>query len=418
MKDTIPNQTTVSITRLRREAAKLSQSIILTPVDNFPDFSDFKDVVGKFHGLYASDKIRSEPDQKSAVIQFGGRSGLTTELNRAHAALADAFNCPHASLRLLSGLHAHIVLFMGLAPIGGKVALLPVEAGGHFATPGILKRLGLNVVTLPVDRGNKCLDMPASLDLIARERPDILFVDRSEGLRYEDFSVLGQTDVPIRIFDSSQYVPQIIAGLYQNPFDWGFNLQVLTLHKSFPGPQKAALVCNDDALWKDVLAGLSAFVSSSHIENSLLVGLILNDRSKLENYAQRLLSTKESLEGALQRNGVNVVPSASVGASDWPLTQHIWIQHDDQEGAFSAWKALEQNRIQTNYRKLPYALGWGQRLGVTAAVSCGLMPHDCDTLGSLIAEALGNPKARSVRHQVTALAKKIVPQAVFGVRND
>ena len=33
-----------------------------------------------------------------------------------------------------------------------------------------------------------CIDREATCRLIERVRPDFLFIDRSEGLRYEDFS--------------------------------------------------------------------------------------------------------------------------------------------------------------------------------------------------------------------------------------
>jgi glycine hydroxymethyltransferase len=407
-----------SLQRLRREAQVLKGSIVLTPVDNFPNLKRFGDLTSEFHGLYASDKQRSEAEQKSAKIQFSGRSRLTREISSIHRRLARAFDCSHASLRLLSGLHAHIVLFMALSPIGAKVALLPETAGGHFATPAILKRLGLSVIPLPVNTEGKCVNSAEALTVIERENPDILFVDRSEGLRYEDFSELGRCKVPIRIFDSSQYAAQIIAGLYENPFSWGFNLQILTLHKSFPGPQKAAVLCNNDLIWGDVLSGLSAFVSSSHIENSYLVGLILDEKRQLDQYAHRLISVKENLEAELLERAVPVVPTHSCGKASWPATQHIWISLRDQDHAFEAWKGLERNRIQTNYRKLPYDLGWGLRLGVTAAVSRGLTVDHTAELASLISNILLDTRSNRFRRAVSRLASEMRPNAPFGESYD
>ena len=389
-------------------------SIVLTPVDNFPNLNRFGDLTSDFHGLYASDKQRSDTEQKAAKIQFSGRSRLTREITSIHKRLASAFGCAHASLRLLSGLHAHIVLFMALAPIGAKVALLPEAAGGHFATPSILKRLGLSVVSLPVNTARKCVDSAKALALIEQEQPDILFVDRSEGLRYEDFSDLGRCRIPIRIFDSSQYAAQIIAGIYDNPFSWGFNLQVFTLHKSFPGPQKAAVLSNSDLIWQDVLSGLSSFVSSSHIENSYLVGLILDEMQQLNEYARRLISVKESLEAELLRREVPVVPTRSCGQDSWPATQHIWIALRDQDQAFEAWKGLERNRIHANYRRLPYNLGWGLRLGVTAAVSRGLTTDRAAELASLVASVLRDPMSNRSRKAVSRLAFAMRRNAPFG----
>jgi glycine hydroxymethyltransferase len=127
---------------------------------------------------------------------------------------------------------------MALSPIGAKVALLPETAGGHFATPAILKRLGLSVIPLPVNTEGKCVNSAEALTVIEREKPDILFVDRSEGLRYEDFSELGRCKVPIRIFDSSQYAAQIIAGLYEIRFLGGSTCKYSPYTKAFPVRKK------------------------------------------------------------------------------------------------------------------------------------------------------------------------------------
>jgi hypothetical protein len=41
------------------------------------------------------------------------------------------------------------------------------------------------------------------------------------------------------VFDASQYLSNIIAGDYANPFGWGFDLMVASVHKNFPGPQNS-----------------------------------------------------------------------------------------------------------------------------------------------------------------------------------
>ena len=43
------------------------------------------------------------------------------------------------------------------------------------------------------------------------------------------------------VFDASQYLVNVIVGDHPNPFDYGFDLVVSSVHKNFPGPQKALL---------------------------------------------------------------------------------------------------------------------------------------------------------------------------------
>jgi glycine hydroxymethyltransferase len=395
----------------------MSGSVVLTPVDNFPAFSEADRYSRWTHGLYASDKIRSDEQVRESPIAFAGRRRITQDIAQIHAELALRLGGTNASLRLLSGLHAHIVLFMGLAPIGARVALLPVEGGGHFATPKILERLGLEVIPLPLDRNRMCLDVERAKALCGSTRPDILFIDRSEGLKFEDFSWVSEVDVDLKIFDSSQYIAQLLAGDYPSPFDWEFQLQVFTTHKSFPGPQKAAVVARTADVWGEVSAAVGTFVSSSHVENTYLAGFVLARERALHVYARRLTAVAATLEAALEKHGVHVVPRRAVGLPDWPGTQHIWIKMADQKAAFEAWRALESNRIQVNYRLLPYDLGWGLRLGVTAAVSRGLTESSAPDLGRILAGVLREPSNRRFRHQVTHLAREIAVDGPFEVHD-
>ena len=224
---------------LERQKRVFDASIVLTPADSVPHLYEGDDFSSFLQGMYISDKRRDALQKQASKIQFGGRDHATDDLQQIHRAFAQSLGAAECSLRLLSGLHAHIVTFMSLAGIGDSVLLLPEIAGGHFATKKILERLGLRVLEMPVDTEHFRIDVDATLEMVRREVPTFIFVDRSEGLRFEDFQFLGELEGPIKIFDGSQYLAQILAGLYPNPLAFGFDLMLFTLHKSFPGPQKA-----------------------------------------------------------------------------------------------------------------------------------------------------------------------------------
>ncbi len=63
----------------------------------------------------------------------------------------------------------------------------------------------------------------------------------------------------------------------------------------------------------------------------------------------------------------------------------MWIQEGSRQAAFDTFEALERCGIFTNYRKLPYSLGFGVRLGLSAAVRIGLLETDVPRLAELIA---------------------------------
>lgn len=398
-----------SLTRsLERQRSILRASIILTPVDSIPLFYDEQDSTSFLHGLYISDKVRSEEQKRQSIIQFSCRDRATWDLNRIHRKLAASLGATEGSLRLLSGLHAHIIVFMSLAGIGESVLLLPEIAGGHFATKGILQRLGLRVIDMAVDKERLCVDRARTLSIVREQSPSFVFVDRSEGLRYENFRFLGRIEGPVKIFDASHYLPQIICRQYENPLNWGFDLMLFTVHKSFPGPQKSGVVSRSpNDIWRSLQKGLGQFVSSSHVENSYLAGLVLAKDKELTSYTSRILQTAMALEECLAKAGVPVFSRMKQGQASWPATQHLWLPMKSQESAFELYRSLGRARIHTNYRLLPYKLGWGLRMGTTAAATSGLSNEYAKELADIFADIFHLGYSLEARHRVRDLSKQM-----------
>lgn len=388
-------------TSLKRQKTLLSHSVLLTPVDSIPLHLNAESVSNFVQGLYVTDRLKSKADARAAKILFAGRRRATIDTEHIYAAWAEALGASAASMRLLSGLHAHAIVFMGLGNIGDTVLILPEEAGGHFATPGLLKRLGYHVCHIPIDCTRRCVDATKTREVVERDRPEILFVDRSEGLTYEDFSTLLR-DLPVySVFDASQYLAGILTKHYRNPFEMGFDMLVSTLHKSFPGPQKAlvAAKANDDR-WRRVRSAMSSYVSSSHIKNTYLAGFALDRKATLATYARRMLSSVVELETCLWDLGVSVVKRSSAGAP----THHLWIRAPDQQAALTFYANLERARLLTNYRVLPYNLGYGLRLGTAAATLMGLRKQHAPELAAIINDVRLGGYSLNTRHRVRDLA--------------
>jgi len=368
---------------LAQQVTLLHSSLILNPVENFPFADDISVLSGPLHGLYNSDKLRSRAQRLETPIQFAGRQGQESDSRAIYEAWADALGASDATLRLLSGLHAHIILFMALARPGDNVLLLPVTAGGHMATKAILERLGLNVVEMIVDESSMTVDMGATLNLASAQSFKYVFVDRSEGLVYEDFTPLANIAGATTIFDASQYLTNIISGDYANPFERGFDLVVASLHKNFPGPQQALIATNEsNEVWRTLIGGISIYVSNMHTTSIYAAGLTLDRREWLAAYSQRIMSMAVALEEALLELGVPAVQRPDTA----PPTHHLWIREASKELAFRTYEDLETCRILTNFRSLPYSLGYGLRLGVSAAVRIGLSSEDIPVLADLIAD--------------------------------
>jgi glycine hydroxymethyltransferase len=389
---------------LRLQTERMRSSLILNPTENIPFEDDLAVTAGPLHGLYNSDKVRSSSERIATSTQFAGRQALEFDSQMIYAAWARALRASDATLRLLSGLHAHIVLFMSIAKPGQTVLLLPVEAGGHVSGRAILERLGLTVVEMAVNVTDMRVDIERTIELSADVRPDYVFVDRSEGLVFEDFSRLASIPGAVAIFDASQYLTNIIAGDHPNPLDSGFDLIVASVHKNFPGPQKALLATRqNDETWKRTLGGLSTFVSNMHVTSTYAAGLTLARAEWLSEYSRSMLEIAVLLEEDLGALDVPVVRRPM----NLPPTHHVWIQEPSREDAFESYERLESAGILTNFRLLPYSLGHGLRLGVAAAVRLGLSKSDVPHLAELIAQVRLQGPVRPLVEQVRLLSESL-----------
>jgi glycine hydroxymethyltransferase len=399
--DTLATRLRASISDQERA---LRSSLILNPVENVPFAEDLAVVAGPLHGLYNSDKVRAREQRLATDHQFAGRQVLEADSRVVYEAWADALGAEDATLRILSGLHAHIVLFMAMARAGETVLLLPVEAGGHMSGKAILERLGLTTIDMIVDATEMRVDIDATLALCVDAPPDYVFVDRSEGLTFEDFSALAAIPIRRAVFDASQYLTNIVSGDHPNPFDLGFDLVIGSIHKNFPGPQKALLATRRrDEAWHRILGGVSTFVSNMHVASTYAAGLTLARRDWLARYSQRMLRIAVLLEDDLLALGVPVIERRR----DLPPTHHLWICEGSRDRAFDTYEALERCRILTNFRKLPYGLGHGLRFGVNAAVRLGLREEDVPRLAELIAEVRRNGATPRLRKETRAFNEEI-----------
>lgn len=385
---------------------QFKDTLILNPVENIP-FPDVLTPSASFmHGLYNTDTYRSQDEKYKSKIQFSGRGQVTEDIKKIYGMWASLLGAETLSMRLLSGLHAHIVLFMGLTEIGDKVLFLPEKAGGHTSGRDILDRLGLIIEEIPYDCANQRIDREECLAKIEAFKPDIVFVDRSEGLIYEDLTWLGNNVSCYKIFDASQYLTNIICKDYCSPFDMGFDLMLSTLHKNLPGPQRA-LVCSkrNDERWCRLRSKISTYVSNMHFYTIYSAGLLLGHYKELQTLSKDILKNAVLLEHELDRAGVPVV-KRHVTESE-PPTHHCWIKPSTQDKAFELYLVLEQLGLLTNYRLLPYEIGYGLRLGLSGATRSGLQEKNIAPLAELISRAYKHGYSDILKHDTLSFIRSI-----------
>lgn len=374
---------------LKNQKNKFNTELILNPVENTP-FQDILEPCDSFlHGLYNTDTVRDDNDKFSSKIQFSGRNEITQDIQYIYSEWARLLHAEKISMRLLSGLHAHIIMFMGLTSIGERVMILPEKAGGHLSGISILKRLGLSLEEIPYNTQRMCIDKEAFWKRYDAFNPSFIFIDRSEGLTYEDFSWMCNSINCYKIFDASQYLTNIICNDYINPFDMGFDLIISTMHKNLPGPQRAFIAAKrSDENWDRLRSSISTYVSNMHVFSIYSAGLLLGHMEELKMLSAQMLQNTFLLDQNLNNLGVPIVHRICNEKN--PLTHHCWIHPKTQEQAFKLYLDLEKIGILTNYRLLPYDIGYGLRLGLSGATMSGLKPAHIPVLSEIISEIYQN----------------------------
>jgi len=351
-------------------------SLILNPTENIPWSSTIE--TDFLQGMYLPEFDRNADDK----VIFAGRPSINGVHGNLYRLWHELLGTTKVSMKYHSGLDAHIILFMSISEIGDKVLLLPEIAGGHFSTHQILERLGLDIIEIPVLIEEQRVDSETTLKIIDQQKPKFIFIDRSEGLNYEDFSWLNGHKELCKIYDASQYLTHIIAKHYQSPFQMGFDVIVSTLHKNYPGYQKAAVFAQEDSpYWEKIEMGLKTYISNIHPKDIFDILLATPTLDTITSYSSTVLSNAQELDSALKERQVPVV-ERDCGA---PNTQHIWIQAESQSKAYTFFRNLEELRFLTNYRLLPYNLGYGLRLGTAGATRQGLKPSDTAYVAEIIA---------------------------------
>lgn len=360
------------------------KQLILNPVENIPNLSYLELGYDFLYGIYNSDKMRSESEMLDTKIQFANRECVAQDINKVYKQWCDILGAEAISMRFFSGLHAHTTVFMAITHINDDVVILPEKAGGHMATKTILERLGLNVYELEIDFENKRIDIEKSKQLIEKLHPKVIFVDRSEGTLYEDFSWLSEYKQIYKIFDASQYLTNILVKDYISPFDMGFDAILSTTHKNFPGPQRA-LYCSKqkDEMWSKIQSKIGTYVSNMHPYSIYSLGMMLEDFERYRDLSRNMIINAKALERNLINCDINVISQSPKQISE-EHTHHIWVQCKDKREAFNLYNRWERYGFLTNYRLLPYNLGYGIRMGLSAATSSGLQQNDIPKLSRLL----------------------------------
>jgi glycine/serine hydroxymethyltransferase len=345
-----------------------------------------------------------------SIVDFGhftalGIKSVADLLAAAKDAAKDMLGAADVNLNVLSGVHAMMCSLLSTTEPGDAVMTVPLEYGGHFATVGILQKVGRKQVFADFDFPNLKFDVEKIAAKVEKEKVRAIYLDVSYYLNPHNLreirSAVGPG--PVIIYDASHTMGLIMGGRFQNPFADGADLISANTHKTLPGPHKGMIAFKDKALAARANNVIDGFLySSSHLIHLVPLAItILEMKAFGKDYASQVIANSNALGKALSDLGYEL-RLANTGRYSEDHQVHAYI--DKHGNHLDLYKHLIRNNISTNFEGSELAGGkWFIRLGTQEITRRGMKEPEMAEIAGLVDMAL---KGKDVREMVLAFNRR------------
>jgi aminomethyltransferase len=389
-------------------------------------------------GRYAEHK-KTEAFYDADVFYYQG-TGFIHEVERLLVNEFRAYlGCPEVETRTVSGQMANTAVFSALVDYLnradrkaeprriGKVLNNHIGKGGHLSAQpmGALRdyvardpRTELPaVVDIPVLRENPYkADLPALLDMIEQERPELIILGKSMVLHpepvYEVRQFLDAADIPAVLMYDMAHVLGLAGPHFQEPFVEGADIVTGSTHKTFFGTQRGVVAARwaeaDEKydLWEAIeRRTFPGSVSNHHL--GTLLGLLMaafEMNHFKDAWQQAVIANAKAFAVALHETGLDVAGDPKVQYTE---THQVVVRVGYGQGPDVAGK-LEDSGIIVNYQAAPDEEGFtaagALRLGVAEMTRFDMGPEQFAEVAQLMAAVI--LEGRGVAAEVKALRQR------------
>jgi len=347
--------------------------------------------------------------------------------------------CENVELRLVSGQMANTAVFSAMVDYLNRadrkveprrirhIMNSHIGKGGHLSAQpmGALKDFVARnphterpaVVNFPVIAENRFkIDVPATLELIAQYRPELIILGKSMVLHKEPVSEIRQfldaQQINTVLMYDMAHVLGLIGPHFQQPFAEGADLVTGSTHKTFFGTQRGVVGSNFQEeeeryeLWESLQRrAFPGSVSNHHL--GTIVGLLMATYEMnhfKDEYQARVIANAKAFARALSDAGLEVAGDPTI---DFTETHQVIIDVGYSHGPEIA-RRLEANNIICNYQantdEEGFTAAGALRMGVSEMTRFGMEGEDFRTLAGLIHDVVANDA--KVADQVKELRRR------------
>jgi glycine hydroxymethyltransferase len=283
-------------------------------------------------------------------LTFVGMKPLEELLQAAEEAVKKMLGGQGVNLRCLSGIHAMMCTILSVTEPGDCVMTVRHEDGGHFATQGILSRVGRKHVFASYDYTRGGFDVEQIARNCKEHDVKAIYFDLSYYIDKTDLKEIRQAvgEKVIIIFDASHTMGLLMGGQLQMPFLEGADIVCANTHKTLPGPQKGMIVFKDKDLADraNEIIGAS-LISSSHTHHLVSLAVTILEMEKYgQVYAKKIVENANAIGAAFERLGYEVRKTRDGNYSHTHQT-HVFIDNKGDRGVL--YRRLVDSHISTNF---------------------------------------------------------------------
>lgn len=369
--------------KIRSEEKRNEEFLHLTA--NEPIMSD---TARAFMGSRLNDRYYMGAGEDN-IIDLGaftalGFPGIAKLVAAAELAAQEMLGATYVNLNCLSGVHAMMCAILSTTEPGDVVMSVHHDHGGHFATKGIIDRVGRGHVFASYDFDTLSFDVEALKKTYKESGARAFYMDVSyyvnpHNLR-EIRAALGEE--AIIIYDASHTMGLIMGQTFQAPFREGADVICANTHKTLPGPQKGMIAFRDEALGKKANEIINACLFSSPHTSSLiaLATTILEMKEFGESYASQIIANSNALAQSLVDLGYEV-RKANTGKYSENHQAHLFTTTVGNYNQL--YRKLFNNHIAVNFDN-PLGKGLFIRLGTQEITRRGMKEQEMDQIAHFI----------------------------------
>lgn len=310
----------------------------------------------------------------------------------AEIAAQEMLGAAVVNLSCLSGVHAMMCAILSTTEPGDVVMTVHHDHGGHFATKGIIERVGRGHVFASYNFETLSFDVEKVAHTYKESGAKAFYMDVSYYVNPHNLREIRQAlgEEAIIIYDASHTMGLIMGQQFQAPLKEGANVICANTHKTLPGPQKGMIAFRDGELGNKANGIINACLfSSPHTHHMIaLATTILEMKEFGQEYARQIIANSNSLAQSLVEKGYSI-RKANTGRYSENHQAHLLSENlGDYKQLYAN---LFDNQIAVNFDRV-FDTGLFIRLGTQEVTRKGMKENEMKAIASFIDRSLRGEK--------------------------